>query len=123
MHTESKLKLEDAKPYVIVLLLRAVWVVAAALRPETTMHLGPVLLPLAPLMVTDRSTNGVIPVLFGVFIGFVVLGALGVLGMLEGPAFTPFDSAVAESVFALFAAGTAGVLFARLARRGMDQCV
>ncbi|MDA2978721.1 MAG: hypothetical protein O3B42_03015 [Actinomycetota bacterium] len=123
MHSETKLNLDDARPYVIVLMLATIWIVTAALRPETTLHLGPILLPLVPLVVTNSSTNAVRLVLFGVLVGFAVLGALGVLGMLDGPAFKPFDSAAGESVFALLAAGTTGILFARLARRGVDHSV
>jgi hypothetical protein len=123
MHDRSKLNPEGARPYLVVLMLAAIWIAAAALRPETTLHLGPVLLPLVPLLVIGRLTNALPSVLFGVFVGFTVLVILGVLGNLDGPALEPFDSAAEESVFALLAAGAAGVLFARLARQGVDHSV
>jgi hypothetical protein len=38
-----------------IILLAAVWVVAAVVRQEATFHLGPLLLPLVPLVTTPRD--------------------------------------------------------------------
>lgn len=123
MRTRNWLNLGNPQPYVIVLLLATVWIAAAALRPETTLHLGPVLLPIVPLIASDRTTNVLPAVIFGVVVGTVVLAILGDLNMLDGPALEPFNSVVAESVFALLGAGVVGALLARLTRRGVDQRV
>jgi hypothetical protein len=99
-----------------IILLAAVWVVAAVVRPEATFHLGPLLLPLVPLVTTPRDEDRTRQVLFGTALGAFVIGILTLTSHLNGPAFAPFASATAESVAVLFGAGVVGLVLARSTR-------
>jgi len=116
MTTKTQSQTPTLQTFGVVALLAGVWLVAAILRPDSTFHLGPVLLPLVPLLTTPRDSDPRQAILFGIATGFVVLLILGIGGRLDGPAFEPFPSVAAESVFALLASGAVGLVFARATR-------
>ncbi len=86
-----------------------VWIAAAALRPETTLHLGPLLLPLMPAFLLRNDGNGYLGVLGGTAIGVGVLVGLQISGNLDGPALEPFTNVLVESLVFLAAAAAAAV--------------
>jgi hypothetical protein len=94
-----------------------VWIVAAALRPETTLHLGPILLPLIPAFLLRGQDKAFTGVLGGAAIGAGVLVILLLSGNLDGPALEPFTSAITESMTFLAAATLAGLGVVWLADR------
>jgi hypothetical protein len=85
-----------------------VWIIAAALRPETTLHLGPLLLPLIPAFLLRGHDGARVAVLGGTAIGGVILVILLLTGNLDGPALEPFANVIVESVVFLAAASAAG---------------
>ena len=97
--------------------IAVVWMVAAALRPETTLHLGPILLPLIPAFLLRGQEHAFAGVLGGTAIGAGVLAILLVTGNLDGPALEPFTSVITESVVFLAAASAAGFGIVWLADR------
>ena len=97
--------------------IAAVWIVAAALRPETTLHLGPLLLPLTPAFLLRGQDGAYAGVLGGAAIGVGVLAILLLSGNLDGPALEPFTSVIAESVTFLATATAAGLGVVWLADR------
>lgn len=105
----------ERQPYFAIAGLTVVWVVAALLRTETTFHLGPIILPLIPLLIAPKgSRTRAIGVAAGVGAGVIAL--LSVTGNLSGPAFEPFSSAVAESVLTLIGSGILALGLARVTR-------
>ena len=112
MEIATQSKNADRQAVMIIGMLAFVWVAAAALRPDTTFHLGPLLLPIAPLLVADHASDRRLPVLLGVVTGAAVIGLLAAVGLLDGPALASFDSATAESVVVLLVAGALGLLLA-----------
>jgi hypothetical protein len=97
--------------------IAAVWIVAAALRPETTLHLGPLLLPLIPAFLLRGQEGAYAGVLGGAALGAGVLVVLLLSGNLDGPALEPFTSVITESVVFLAAATAAGLGIVWLADR------
>ena len=89
--------------------IAVVWIVASALRPETTLHLGPILLPLMPAFLLRNDDNAYLGVLGGTAIGVGILAILQASGNLDGPALEPFTSVLAES-FVLLAGALAAAL-------------
>ena len=105
----------EQQTYLVIAGLAGVWVVAALLRPETTFHLGSIILPLIPLVVaTKDERTKAIGVAVGV--GAVVIAFLSLTGNLSGPAFEPFPSALAESVLTLIGSGILALGLARFTR-------
>ena len=88
--------------------IAVVWIVASALRPGTTLHLGPILLPLMPAFLLRNDDNAYLGVLGGTVIGLGVLVILQVSGNLDGPALEPFTGVVVESLVLLAAGAGAG---------------
>lgn len=103
-------------PFGVSALLAAIWVISAIVRPEATFHLGPLVLPLVPLILTTPNTSSLWPILFGFGLGALVIASLSANGRLDGPALEPFSSATAESVALLIVAGVIGLLLARFTR-------
>lgn len=95
--------------------IAVVWIVAAVVRPDTTFHLGPIIVPFVPLVLAPSGTR-LKSVGVAIGIGGGVIALLSLTGNLSGPAFDPFDSALAESVVALAASGSIALGFARFAR-------
>lgn len=102
--------------YGTIVLLAAVWVVAAYLRPDATFHLGPLILPLVPLVTVPKHANTVPGILFGWAVGALVIASLWLTSLLDGPALGPFSSATSESVAVLIGASIVGLISARLTR-------
>lgn len=93
----------------------ALWFAIAALRPDSTFHLAPLLVagvpPLAvalddSLSATARSVT--IAAAIGVGLALLATTILAVVGRLDGAALEPFGNAVAESVVAAIAGGATG---------------
>jgi len=97
-------------------LLAVVWLIAAFARPDATFHLGPVLLPLIPLLTTPKSDDPRVGVVIGAISGFFVIAILGAVDRLAGPALDPFSSAAGESVIVLIGSAMVGLVLARLTR-------
>ncbi len=104
--------------------LAVVWLIAAAIRPEVTYHLAPILvagvLPIA--IVLDREgAPGAKVLASAAGIGFAVAAVTTALlagaGWLEGPALGPFTSAVGESLAGAAFGAVTGLLIAALWRR------
>jgi hypothetical protein len=95
----------------------AVWIVAAALRPETTLHLGPLILPLLPAFLLRGQDRASIGVLGGAVLGLGVLAILALSGNLDGPPIEPFTNVLVESVALLGAATVAGLTIVWIADR------
>ena len=101
--------------YLTIAGVAGVWIVAALLRSETTFHLGPVIVPLIPLLVAPKESR-MKSVGIAVGVGAVVIAFLYFTGNLSGPAFEPFPSALAESVLTLVGTGILAFGFARVTR-------
>lgn len=97
--------------------IAAVWIVAAALRPETTLHLGPILLPLIPAFLLRGQDKAYAGVLGGAALAAGVLVILLLSGNLNGPALEPFTSVIAESALLLVGSTAAGLGIVWLADR------
>jgi hypothetical protein len=97
--------------------IAAVWIVAAALRPETTLHLGPILLPLISAFLLRGQEKAYVGVLGGAAIGVGVLAVLQLSGNLDGPALEPFTNVVTESAVFLAASTAASLGIVWLANR------
>jgi hypothetical protein len=101
--------------YLAIAGLAGVWLLAALLRTDTTFHLGPIILPLIPLLIAPKgSRTKAIGVAVGVGAGVIAL--LSLTGNLSGPAFEPFSSAMAESVLTLIGSGILALGLARVTR-------
>ncbi|MGI9665655.1 MAG: hypothetical protein ACR2N2_00945, partial [Acidimicrobiia bacterium] len=101
--------------------LSALWVLLAVLRPETTLHLGPLLIPLVPSLVMDGSRNTLRATLIAAAIALAITAILAVTGNLSGPALGPFPHALAESVVFVGVGAAVGVGVARLRRADIGQ--
>ena len=86
-----------------------VWIVAAFIRTETTLHLGPLLVPLVPAILGRDTDRPLALTLLGVATGAAVITILHLTGNLVGPALAPFSSALSESISLLAVGGVAGV--------------
>lgn len=102
--------------YGSIALIAIVWVVYATVRPDTTLHLGPLLLPLLPLVTENAGTNRVPFVVTGAVVAGAVLVLLSATGGLSGPAIEPFTTATAESAASLLVATLTGLGIAYLTR-------
>ena len=88
--------------------LAVIWVLVAWLRPDTTLHLGPVLVPLVPAITMGGGRSAFRATIIAGGIGAMAIIALGVLGLLGGPALQPFPNATVESVVFLVIGITVG---------------
>lgn len=101
--------------YLVIGGLAAVWVIAAMLRPDTTFHLGPIILPLIPLIVAPKAAR-MTGVVVAIAVGAGVTAVLSITGNLSGPSLEPSPSALAESMLTLVGSGVLALGFARLTR-------
>jgi hypothetical protein len=115
MTTQSIVAPPERQTYLTIAGLAAVWILAALLRSDTTFHLGPVILPIIPLLIAPKESR-VKAVGVAIGAGAVVISVLFLTGNLSGPAFEPFPSALAESVLALVGTGILALGFARMTR-------
>jgi len=105
----------ERQTYLLTAGIAVVWIVAALLRSETTFHLGPIILPLVPLIVAPRAER-VKAIVVALAMGAGVIALLSPTGNLSGPSFEPFPSALAESMVTLAASGIFALGFARFTR-------
>lgn len=82
------------------------WLVVAIARGGTTLHLGPLLVPIIPLLVARKESFAMRATWIAGLAGLVVVATLWITGSLDGPALSPFPDALAESL-AFVGAGTA----------------
>lgn len=94
-----------------------VWLITAFVRTDTTMHLGPLLLPMVPAILGKNTDHQLGLTLVGVATGAAVVVVLYLTGNLNGPALSPFSSALTESISLLAVGSVAGVAMTALLRR------
>ncbi len=104
--------------------LAAVWLIAAAIRPELTYHLAPILVAgsLPVVMVLDRDRAPGMKVLapasgVGFLIAVAAAALLAAAGWLEGTTLGPFATAGGESMAGAAFGAVAGFLLAAVWRR------
>lgn len=93
--------------------IASIWLMTAVFRPDTTLHLGPILVPLVPALLGREAERPVRLVLIGTLLGAGVLVMLMITGNLNGPALNPFPDAIAESVILLGVGGLTGLILVR----------
>jgi hypothetical protein len=94
-----------------------VWLITAFVRSDTTMHLGPLLLPMVPAALGRDTDHPLHLTLVGVAAGAAVITVLYLTGNLSGPALSPFSDALTESIALLAVGGVAGLGATALMRR------
>lgn len=88
----------------------AIWLIAAVLRPDTTLHLGPLLVPLVPAVLGRDAEHPLRLTLLGIGGGIVTILILLATGNLNGPALNPFPNALTESIVLLGVGGGIGIV-------------
>ena len=96
--------------------IAALWLVTAFVRGDTTVHLGPVLLPIVPAMLGRGTNHPQRLTLLGLATGSAVITILYLTGRLSGPAVPPFSDALTESITLLAVGGIAGLGITTLVR-------
>ena len=99
-------------PLVWALGTSLVWFIAAAIRTETTLHLGPLLVPIVAASMTGDTDHPYRPALVGTAIGAAVIALLDATGNLAGPALEPFSSVLVESIVLLDIGGLIALVIA-----------
>ena len=94
-----------------------VWLAAAFLRSGTTLHLGPLLLPLIPAILGRDTEHPIRLTLIGIGAGVVAIIVLFTTGNLNGPSLSAFPDALTESVVFLAIGGVAGLVISASGRR------
>lgn len=94
-----------------------IWLTAALLRPETTLHLGPIFLPLLPAILLRGTDDAMKGVLVGVMIGAATIAAVTLTGNMNGPALEPFTDPLTESVAFLTGSAMIALVVARTGQR------
>jgi len=100
--------------------IAAVWLIAAFLRSGTTLHLGPLLLPLIPAILGRDTEHPIRLTLIGIFTAIVAIVVLLVTGNLNGPSLGAFPDALTESI-AFLAIGSVIGLIISASGRGRSQ--
>lgn len=65
--------------------IATVWFIAALLRSGTTLHLGPLLLPMIPAILGRGTEHAIQLTMIGIVAGMVVIVLLFLTGYLNGP--------------------------------------
>ncbi len=99
----------------LALVIALLWATLAAVRPGTTLHLGPLLVPVVPSLVMAGGRRAALTTIVAAILGLALIAILAATGMLDGPALPPFPDATVESLVFL-AAGTAVGLVISLSR-------
>jgi len=97
--------------------IATVWLLAGFIRSDTTLHLGPLLLPLVPAVLGRDTEHPIRITLFGIGAGIATILILFATGNLSGPALEPFPDALTESLVFLVAGGAIGLILATSARK------
>jgi len=95
----------------------AIWILAALLRSETTLHLGPVFLPLIPAFLLKGDERALQGVVAGIALGAATITLLSLTGNLDGPPIEPFTSTLTESFVVLAGSGGLALVFARFTQK------
>jgi hypothetical protein len=95
----------------------AIWILAAVLRPETTLHLGPVFLPLIPAFLLKGDERALVGVVAGIALGAATITLLSLTGNLDGPPIEPFTSTLTESYVVLAVSGILGLIFSKVTQK------
>jgi hypothetical protein len=98
--------------------IAGVWLIAAFLRSGTTLHLGPLLLPLIPAILGRDTEHPIRLTMIGILAGAVAIIVLSVSGNLSGPSLGAFPDALTESIVFLAIGGVVGLIIAASARKG-----
>jgi hypothetical protein len=93
-----------------------VWLAAAFLRSGTTLHLGPLLLPLIPAILGRDTQHPIRLTLIGIGAGIVAIVVLFATGNLNGPSLSAFPDALTESIVLLAIGGVVGLVIAASGR-------
>jgi hypothetical protein len=91
--------------------------IAAFLRPGTTLHLGPLLLPLIPAILGRDAQHPIRLTLIGIGAGIAAIVLLYAAGNLDGPSLSAFPDALTESIALLAVGGTIGLVIAASGRQ------
>jgi len=97
--------------------IAAAWLIAAFLRADTTVHLGPLLLPLVPALLGRDTEHPIRLTTIGIGAGAAAIVVLFASGNLDGPALEPFNGALTESLALLGVGSVIGLMIAALAGR------
>lgn len=98
--------------------IAAIWLIAAFLRPGTTLHLGPLLLPLIPAILGRDAEHPIRLTLIGIATAVAAIAVLFSTGNLNGPSLGAFPDALTESIVFLAIAGVTGLIISASSRGG-----
>lgn len=94
-----------------------VWLIAAFLRTGTTLHLGPLLLPLIPAILGRDTQHPIRLTFIGIGAGIGTTIVLLVTGNLNGPSLSLFPDALTESLALLAIGGVVGLAISASGRQ------
>ena len=97
--------------------IAAVWLIAAFLRSGTTLHLGPLLLPLIPAILGRDTEHPIRLTLIGIGTAIGAIVVLFLTGNLSGPSLGAFPDALTESIVFLAIGSVVGLIIAASGRR------
>lgn len=117
MTTTTHQRVLDASVLAWTAGIAVIWLIAAFLRSDTTLHLGPLLLPLVPAILGRDAKHPIRLTVIGIAAGMVAVVVLFTSGHLSGPSLEPFPDAVTESVVLLAVGGVISLLVAASAGR------
>lgn len=101
----------------VTLAIALVWITYALVRDDTTVHLGPLVVPFVPVATAHGAPRIVALTGFATALAAVVVVVLAATGNLDGPALGPFADATAESLVTLGVSASAALAVALLSRR------
>ncbi len=94
-----------------------VWITYATIRGDTTVHLGPLIVPFVPVATGYGAPRAAILTWFATALAAGAIVVLSTTGNLDGPAIGPFSDATIESVVVLAISAPAALVLASLSRR------
>ncbi|MCL1601424.1 MAG: hypothetical protein M3112_07805 [Actinomycetia bacterium] len=97
--------------------IAAAWLIAAFLRSGTTLHLGPLLLPLIPAILGRNTEHPIRLTLIGIVTAIGAIVVLFLTGNLSGPSLGAFPDALTESIAFLAIGSVVGLIIAASGRR------
>ena len=100
--------------------IAAIWLIAAFLRPGTTLHLGPLLLPLIPAILGRDTEHPIRLTLIGIAAAILAIVILSATGNLSGPSFGAFPDALTESIAFLAIGSVIGLIISSTSRGRTD---
>jgi hypothetical protein len=96
--------------------IAAIWLIAAFLRPGTTLHLGPLLLPLIPAILGRDTEHPMRLTLIGIAAAILAIVILSATGNLSGPSLGAFPDALTESIAFLAIGSVIGLIISSTSR-------